>query len=303
MLRRVMHPATFVPPSSRMRRRLVLGAASSGALGVSGGAGLLLANERHDLRVVVTQVGTPGAGRPLRIAQLSDLHLRDDAAFHARIAARVARIAPDLLALTGDLVDEHTPPAALDAFLAVLPRMPLAFAVTGNHEYQARWNLDRLGDTLGRHGVTLLRDRTHRVETPAGALHVAGLDVGMRAGPALAHAWRFPLPDDDLPVLALTHFPASAVPLADRFRDRSLLALAGHAHGGQVSLLGRAPWRPPGSTGTVDGRELSAFDGPLHLGRATAYVSTGVGNSMLEFRLGATPTIDLLSWWPGVRTS
>ena len=56
---------------------------------------------------VYTSDALPAAFDDLRIAQLSDLHCKEFGADNTRLYAAVERAAPDLIFLTGDLVDEY----------------------------------------------------------------------------------------------------------------------------------------------------------------------------------------------------
>lgn len=80
------------------------------------------------------------------------------------------------------------------------------------------------------------------------------------------------------PFLLLQHSPGffeTAAADGDTFR----LSLSGHTHGGQITLLGWAPWTPPGSGSFVAGEYTTRF------GRL--YVTRGVGTSLIPLRFGA----------------
>lgn len=66
--------------------------------------------------------------------------------------------------------------------------------------------------------------------------------------------------------------------------------IAGHTHGGQIAIGGWAPIRPPGSGDYVSGwyRE----NGP------DLFVSRGLGTSLIPIRLGSTPELALIDWYP-----
>ncbi|MDC0711382.1 metallophosphoesterase [Stigmatella sp. ncwal1] len=171
-----------------------------------------------------------------RVVQISDVHIGPtlDRHFLQRVVDQVNALKPDLIAVTGDLVDgsvralreEMTPLSGLKAPLGV-------YYVTGNHEYYhggAAWSAE-----VARLGLTVLRNE-HRVVERAGArLTVAGVtDVeGGRVDPS--HMCR---PDlalagapERVPRLLLAHQPRAA------FLARGLgvdLQLSGHTHGGQL---------------------------------------------------------------------
>jgi predicted MPP superfamily phosphohydrolase len=59
--------------------------------------------------------------------------------------------------------------------------------------------------------------------------------------------------------------------------------IAGHTHGGQITIFGWAPFTPKGSSRLVSGEYATP------LGRL--YVTRGLGTSLLPIRLGARPEL------------
>jgi hypothetical protein len=87
--------------------------------------------------------------------------------------------------------------------------------------------------------------------------------------------------------LALFHSPD----LFDAVAPKVDLALAGHTHGGQVSLpLLGPPWLPPGSGAYVDGW--------YQRGAARMHVSRGVGTSILPVRFLCRPEVAVVELIP-----
>jgi predicted MPP superfamily phosphohydrolase len=181
-------------------------------------------------------VVTVGDLRPeydgLRIVQLSDLHLGPCLGtrwLEGRIA-QIEALGPDLVVVTGDLVDQ-------DAALAesVAPplrhlRVPLGvWGVTGNHEFYA--GLDRSLSTFEAAGIRVLRDSSAEV---APGLVVAGVDdlsarrqFGLDGRPVdRALAGRPPGT-----TVVLCHSPWEASRAAELGVE---LMLSGHTHGGQI---------------------------------------------------------------------
>ncbi|MCP3163392.1 metallophosphoesterase [Myxococcus qinghaiensis] len=190
--------------------------------------------ERVTVPVKGLQPGLDG----LRVVQISDVHVGPtlDGRWLRRVVEQVNALKPDIIAVTGDLVDggveelreEVRPLAELRASLGV-------FYVTGNHEYYhggPAWEAE-----VARLGLTVLRN-THRVVERDGArLVVAGV-TDFNAGSIVpSHASR---PDaalagapEGVPVVLLAHQPRSALQVA-RSGVRVDLQLSGHTHGGQV---------------------------------------------------------------------
>jgi len=101
--------------------------------------GLVIARRRPGVvEVEIPVIGLPEALRGFSIAQISDIHVGPTIkrGFVEGIVHRVNGLNPDLIAVTGDLVDgsvqelsHHTAP------LAGLSARHGAYFVTGNHEY------------------------------------------------------------------------------------------------------------------------------------------------------------------------
>lgn len=233
--------------------------------------------------IVVTHhvVGSPRPGkRPLRVVQLSDLHLHGVGARERRAAALTRAERPDLVVLTGDLVESAAALPALDGFLSLLGDAPL-LAIRGNWEHWGRVPPAELAAVLARHGGRLLLDESALGVHMGRAWAVIGLDwpTGrLRAGdPALA---------PDVNRLVLLHAPEGRDGWAG---PPAAAMLSGHTHGGQVALAGYAPLLPPGSGAYVSGWYRGA---PIDL-----YVSRGVGTSVAPLRLGARPEVASFEWW------
>ncbi len=269
--------------------------------------------EPNRIRVSRHTLGTEsGARPPLRIVQLSDLHLRHIDRHAERIARTVHDLAPDLLLLTGDVIDRGDALSLLDTFLALLPRTSHAFAILGNWEHWARVDLAALERLYETHAIELLVNRSVRITHHGTPMLLTGLDDATGGTPDLAAALRDAEPAVNH--LLLAHSPAyherlhvelqrihdaarpapgdtgaasTQPPVTHRFTPDCMLS--GHTHGGQINLFGWAPFRPPGSGTYVHGW--------YHRDEQPAlYVSAGLGTSVVPVRFGATPEIAVFTW-------
>ncbi len=178
----------------------------------------------------------PAALDGFRIVQISDIHIGPirGRAFARYLAERVNALSPDLVAVTGDLVDgsvsrvgdEVAPFAALRAAHGV-------FFVTGNHDHYS--GATRWCEVVRGLGMQVLRNERVTVEVAGASFELAGVDdhrSGFEAGgggedldAALAE-----LPPER-PVILLAHDPAT-------FKRASAMGvdfqLSGHTHGGQI---------------------------------------------------------------------
>lgn len=231
---------------------------------------------RHDL-------GTPRpGGRPLRVVQLSDLHLHALGARERRAAELVRAEAPDLLVLTGDLVESAHELPLLDAFLSLLGDPPEVVAVPGNWEHWGSVPYPAVRQVLARHRGRLLVNQVVVGQRDGRRWTVAGLDYPTGSLPA-TEAARL---QGGSNLLLLTHTPAAREHWSG---PPAVAMLTGHTHGGQVAPFGLALWVPPGCWGLTAGW---AHGPPVDL-----YVSRGVGTSLAPFRLGARPEVASFAWW------
>ncbi len=93
----------------------------------------------------------------LRVTLLTDLHGAEYGKNSERLLDAVARSAPDLIAISGDLADKYTDPEMLDPLLKGLTALAPTYYVTGNHEW-VREDTEILLDRISACGVTVLRN-------------------------------------------------------------------------------------------------------------------------------------------------
>ncbi len=271
------------PPLDPERRqaiaRLFGGAAALVGFGVSasGMASALSQVSVNRVRVVIDRLGKARSG--YRIVQISDVHVGPTIGkdFIERIVARINGLKPDLVAITGDLVDgsvaelqEHVAP------LAKLSAKDGVFFVTGNHEYYS--GADEWIAHLGTLGVRVLRNEHVKIGGDEG-FDLAGIDDasshGNGHGPDLKKALAGR--DDARACVLLAHQP-KGIDLADALGVD--LQLSGHTHGGQM-----IPWN-------FLVRLQQPFVAGLHrLLRAQIYVSRGTGYWGPPMRVGAPAEI------------
>lgn len=191
--------------------------------------------EHEVVDVEVPLARLPKALDGFSIVQLSDLHvgMTIDRAFVQRVVDHANRLSPDLVALTGDLVDGPVKELRDDiAPLAGLRAKHGVYSVTGNHEYYA--GADPWIAEITRLGVRYLRNEMVTIGDGDETFHLAGVDDhGARRyrghGEDLATA----LADRDpaRALVLLAHQPRQVRRAAKHGVD---LQLSGHTHGGQI---------------------------------------------------------------------
>lgn len=173
----------------------------------------------------------------LRLVQISDLHvgmLHLNEKWLNRIVTTINELKPDIVAITGDLVEGD--------FLEISPQLaPLSqisatldkFYITGNHEYihhSGSWE-----ERLQQLGFSVLHNQNKIISYKESRVLIAGVPdrmIGRFISGSLS------LPDKALSTeesvqykILLAHEPAS---VQDIKRESCDLILTGHTHGGQI---------------------------------------------------------------------
>jgi hypothetical protein len=247
---------------------------------------------------VVEQVALPLAGLPpgtrLRVLHVTDTHAGNPDMPRVRLEGIVSQanaLKPDLILLTGDyhggkLVD--WPGMRLEPALAPLARLaaPLGvFASMGNHD-KAKWTPYVLRQ---QGGPPLLVNRW----VTAGPVTIVGVDSQIFA-PDFAGA--FAGVPRDRPALLMVHEPDQLLTIRPP-PSLSVLALAGHTHGGQVAL----PILGPVGAVMIGGGPC--IRGHCRVNGWNLFVSSGVGTSWLPLRIGVPPEMVLLTLYSTGRKS
>ncbi len=251
---------------------------------IAAGYGLF---EAMNIRTEILVLKSPKITRPIRIAQISDVHLgllvREPRL--SRILEKVTAASPDIFVSTGDLVDGQTDSLNGVGILLRDVKAPLGkYAITGNHEFYA--GLDRSLEFMKQAGFHVLRGQGTSV---AGLITIAGVDdpVVRGYGPSREVPEReilSGLPKDKF-TLFLKHRPdveKSSVGLFD-------LQLSGHAHKGQIF-----PWTL--IVRLVHPQLAGLYDLPSG---SSLYVSRGSGTWGPPIRFLAPPEVTVIDLVPG----
>jgi predicted MPP superfamily phosphohydrolase len=236
-------------------------------------------------KVEVGLTRLPGALGGFKIAQLSDLHIGPTLGreWLTDVVARTNALEPDIVAITGDLVDgsvselgEHVAP------LGDLRAKHGVYFVTGNHEYYS--GVDAWIARLRELGVRVLRNERVSIGDGEASFDLAGIDdyrakdFGNGHGADLDKAIAGRDPARELVLLA--HQPKAALEAATKGVG---LQLSGHTHGGQIF-----PW---GFFVRLDQHFVAGLD---KVGDLLLYTSSGTGYWGPPMRVGAPPEITLL---------
>ena len=115
----------------------------------------------------------PASFDGFRIAQVSDLH---NAGFWQDVVEELRQIQPDIIVLTGDLIDSgRTDVDAALAFAGQAAQIAPCYFVSGNHEAWSSGHWEKLREGLKQSGIVLLENERVRLEL--GGEHVTMLGL------------------------------------------------------------------------------------------------------------------------------
>lgn len=227
----------------------------------------------------------------LRIAQLSDLHVGPHSSrrFLDRVVRATRDLSPDIVAVTGDLIDDRAEDVAVYGRVFSALEAPLGvFVIPGNHDVYAGW--DAVEHGLRARGLgTILVNEARTIRRGAEQIAIVGVGDpaggwrgGSRAAPDIDRALA------DVPaeatVIAFAHNPALWPSLASR---GVALTLSGHTHWGQFAL--------PGLGWSLASPFLEHAMGAHMQDDALLYISPGTGYWGIPFRIGARPEVTLVT--------
>ena len=215
----------------------------------------------------------------LSIVQISDVHLGTliNKERLIEIVDKVNATDPDLVLITGDLVDENV--AQLEDMVEPLSKIKSrlgVYAVTGNHEFYA--GVDEVVQFMEQAGVCVLRNRYVTIDS---ILNLVGVDdvTGQRQSgtknPPLEVIIRGM--DKSLPTILMNHSPVNLKKAEASGID---LQLSGHTHKGQLFPLN-----------FITAWVYRVHSGYARIGKMQIYVSNGVGTWGPPVRVGAPPEI------------
>ena len=250
--------------------------------------------EQRAILVTTTRAelsGLPAGFDGVRIVHLSDLHGHEFGEGNARLLSLVRGQQPDLIVMTGDMVDRDTQLGTLATLAQGLAAIAPTYYVTGNHEWAAGC-AKTAKDLLRQCGVTVLDNRFVTLERGGDTIVLAGVDD--------PNGYADQKTPEELRAQIETACPgAYTILLAhrnDRFDQYAAagydLVLSGHGHGGIIRL----PFTD-GLLGT--GRTLlpTWTAGLYTLGESTLFVSRGLGSNTTPirgFRLFNRPDLAVL---------
>ena len=236
-----MLPVTpAIDPERRIFLQRAFGFAAVGATGLVSGYSFWKGLRPVAVKPLTINLGRlPQAFDGLRIVQITDLHIGPmiDGRWLGHIVDQVNDLQPDIIAVTGDLVDGSV--EDLKEHVAALARLTAphgVYFITGNHEYYS--GVEPWCAHIADLGLRVLRNERVTIGKDGASFDLAGVDdwaahrfPGEGADLAKALTGR----DPDKALILLAHQPATINEAAENGVD---LQISGHTHGGQIWPFG-----------------------------------------------------------------
>ena len=186
------------------------------------------------LEVTHTQVpvsGLPQGFEGMRVVHLSDLHGHQYGEDHQDLLEQIAAQSPELIALTGDIIDQASQRGTLPALARGLSAIAPTYFVTGNHEW-AVGDIRQTKELLAENGVTVLSNQYVVLERNGDQVVLAGVDDANGYADQKTPQELYEEIQQDHPGLC-TLLLAHRNNYFDRYAACGYaLVLSGHAHGG-----------------------------------------------------------------------
>lgn len=247
------------------------------------GAALLAAKSIYNAKYIEIQkvdIKIKNLKKSYKIAQLSDLHIGGliDKAFIEKIVTKTNALCPDVVVITGDLIDVSVKKAA--AALNELTKLKSKYGIyyiVGNHEYFH--DIEEIITYVKSMGIKVLENESVYITDGEDGFHLAGVyDImGYRVEKYIPDLQKALENTHNAPTVLLAHQPK----FAKWIYEGVDLMLCGHTHGGQIYPF----------------RFLVGLDQPYisglhkHNDKMQVYVNRGTGFWGPPMRLGSSSEI------------
>jgi predicted MPP superfamily phosphohydrolase len=213
-------------------------------------------------------------GAPLRIVQLTDLHVHPafPLEYYEKVVSAAEETKPDVAVFTGDFITHVEAVPRLKDILRPIAKLE-TYAVLGNHDYWA--DADAVRNAVLGSGLRLLSNETQTISIGTNEIAVTGYDY-----PWGTKAKTIPQQQNGLFHVVLSHTPDNIYRLAAGSAD---LVFSGHYHAGQI----RVPLLGPVVVPSVYGRR---FDhGHFVVNGTHLFVASGTGAASPPVRIYCQP--------------
>ncbi len=186
--------------------------------------------------------------QPMRLVQLSDLHNSEFGEDNARLVKRIRALKPDLILMTGDMINNDDPDiSVLLELTQSLSGIAPVYCCYGNHEmaWMELFDTD-LRPSLEQAGATVLDAEYCDLDWNGNALRLGGYEGYYRAPVMTSHGDREKekrefeffqeFEHTDRYKILLNHIPTAWLDWEYRDDYNVDLVFSGHYHGGQIRL-------------------------------------------------------------------
>lgn len=270
-------------------KSLYHGAAARLFQSVPGNEAHMIASEQLTFRVADLPKDLEG----LKICHLSDYHLTGqlDRSYFEQITNTANEFKPDLILITGDLIDEADCLDWIDEVFGSLSARHGVFYVLGNHDRRIKTEA-LLRERLDASGMVGVAGNWHTVQINGATIAITGNELPWY--PHAAGLKRFEESsagvagngaNNDVLKILLSHSPDQFNWAQDYQFD---LMLAGHTHGGQIQLPIIGPIVAPSKFGIL------YASGTFVIGKMLMHVSRGISGDKC-IRINCPPEVGLIT--------
>lgn len=232
----------------------------------------------------------------IRIVCLSDMHLKEFGEGNERLIEEINNLTPDIIAIVGDM-NMESQPDNYDCVVSLCKNLneiaPVYYSL-GNHEIDAMlFKKSNIYKDIKKEGIKIFNNESETITVKGTPIDIIGLTQNPKQyGQYGRTFFEKSMDADNNFKLVLTHYPENFDGVLEDYNID--LALAGHAHGGQVRL----PWI--GGLYAADQGVLPKLcDGYHEIENSKLIISRGLGYSGIVPRINNKPEITVvdISWY------
>lgn len=225
----------------------------------------------------------------LKIVHFSDLHykrvvLKDEV---EKVVKEINLINPDIVIFTGDLIDkdfevDEDDISTLKKLLGSINSAYGKYAIRGNHDYVKEEDI--IKDIYNESDFTYLQNNYDIIYGNDGNIFIGGLDTYSYDKSDIDEVMKYFEENDDIPFkIILSHEPDYTDTILENYNPT--LILSGHSHNGQINIpFVKTLFLPYGSK--------KYYDNYYHINNTDLYISSGIGESRINFRMFNKPSIN-----------
>ena len=233
---------------------------------------------------ITIRIGRIPSNEKIKIVHISDLHFHNIGERELNTIRIIEKLNPDIIAITGDLIEKRESIDELLDFLDKMRRIAQVYLVYGNWDHESGANLTDLKNKIEALDVEVLVNENVKAKVNEIELYIIGVDDPSTGKANLEKAL------ENVPSGALTILLAHSPEIIDEAASHKIdLVLVGHTHGGQVVIPGYGPLFLPVS------KEYRKYaSGLFKIDSTYMYVNRGLGTSILPVRLFCPPEVTLI---------